>query len=806
MDVAVTLQRVECPLCKKEVDKVGRTLADHECSPVLKLPNKDTTTPTKDQKCTVFKCSKCKNDVVKVGQKIMGHKCRMLLRCNVADKTENPKSTVEDQKCHLVKCPHCNRQILQVGGKSSHTCMRGPPRQGNPSSTLTSSKILGMKRVEKRFKCSLCQKDLKKLGGKILGHECRVKRENIRTSGHLYHALTMKVNRNNGNHAQPSEVKVGNPAFINTNNSKEVNQSQISLDAKWQSCDGVQDISSHHHPKIKIESQENSFEYTNLSNIHSDTCINVDSWVKEHMDKGVVRFYKPKGSLLHSHPDLSENDLIIMILNEAQCAMLKQYGKDCICVDVTKELKDDFELVTLMVLDEHGQGLPCCFMLTNRVDSKTMEILFNVIKTVVGYSIGATVLMTDVSPVYWTAWNIVMRCVPLNWLYSSWQVEAAWKKNFNLIRSVDKRTAVQKALTTVCQATDEITFTQLLGSTLEEWGLDQDTVDFSSYFISEFSHNVTNWAYCYRKHLGDEKILHFEQMHVVLESIQQLGDQTKSLDAFIMALMKFIADNFANLSDCIISRDQSVDATSKIAKIMSNHREARYLKIFQVTKTVKGWSLLEGENVNHKVVVNNLTCNCKLKCDLCRICLHSYKCSCPESSTTICSHIHYLVMNGCIADPLVQSVEPTSSDGTISVMFDSDLGVDFFVPNVLEARLEPTINSVTSLETNDSTKSPQLITLLPQSPTSKPAHKSFDDLENRKQMLRRDFQQILESVKTFEDLDALESLMKPYIPTKVGSPSSTQIFATSTRTPEDEAIDMPSKTIQKNEDKQSYIS
>ncbi|KAF6205413.1 hypothetical protein GE061_019585 [Apolygus lucorum] len=521
----------------------------------------------KDDGCAVVKCPKCKKNVVKVGQKMMGHKCVMVLRPNAVIKTVIPPKPQKQQKCVLMKCPLCEREVLQ--------------------------------------------KDLVKSGGKILGHECKVNEayvipdEDVPTSGGNLRFSAFSE-------PQSSEMKSENPAFIQT-----PNQSQINVEAKSLSCDGLRDISCHHLPKTKGD-LANSFVNTN----QSDSCIsNVDSWVKEQMDKGVVRFYKPEGSLLHSHPDLLENDLIIMILNEAQCAMLKQYSADCVCIDVIKELKNDFELVTVMVLDEQGQGLPCCFMLTNRVDSKTMEILFNVIKTVVGYSIEPSVLVTDVSPVFWSAWNVVMRCVPLNWLFSTWQVDATWRKGIeSLIRSVDKRIAVQKALTNLYLAADEMTFTHLLGSTLEEWGLDQDTADFSSYFISEFSHNVTNWAYCYRKHLGEKKILNLELLHTVLESIQQLGSQSNGLDSFIMDLMKFIEDNFKNIStNSVMSSDHCIETTSKISEIKHKHREARFLKISQVTKTIKGWSLLDGsDNMNHEVTASYPTCDCKFKCDLCR--------------------------------------------------------------------------------------------------------------------------------------------------------------------------------------------
>ena len=37
--------------------------------------------------------------------------------------------------------------------------------------------------------------------------------------------------------------------------------------------------------------------------------------------------------------------------------------------------------------------------------------------------------------------------------------------------------------------------------------------------------------------------------------------------------------------------------------------------------------------------------NCKLKCPMCKICIHNYSCSCQDYGIrlTICQHIHYVV-------------------------------------------------------------------------------------------------------------------------------------------------------------------
>nr|CAH7725069.1 unnamed protein product [Callosobruchus chinensis] len=57
-------------------------------------------------------------------------------------------------------------------------------------------------------------------------------------------------------------------------------------------------------------------------------------------------------------------------MNKSQEFMLKNYGGNIITVDSTHGLNPyDFELTTLLVLDEFGEGFPTACMFTNRKDT-----------------------------------------------------------------------------------------------------------------------------------------------------------------------------------------------------------------------------------------------------------------------------------------------------------------------------------------------------------------------------------------------------------------------------------------------------
>lgn len=73
-------------------------------------------------------------------------------------------------------------------------------------------------------------------------------------------------------------------------------------------------------------------------------------------------------------------------MDPSQMHMLKQFGHGkIVCIDGTHGLNAyDFELVTLLVVDDFGSGFPCCFMFTNLKDTKIYTVMFSTIKDKVG--------------------------------------------------------------------------------------------------------------------------------------------------------------------------------------------------------------------------------------------------------------------------------------------------------------------------------------------------------------------------------------------------------------------------------------
>lgn len=155
---------------------------------------------------------------------------------------------------------------------------------------------------------------------------------------------------------------------------------------------------------------EASFNLTSKAVRHKDDALSVDSWVKQMQatDQDCVMLYKPQGVVLEEIPNFKSDDFILMIMTSAQLDILRKYSSDCICIDGTHGLNSyDFELNTLLVIDDIREGFPCAFLISNRSDTQVMQLFFFKIKDRAGI-IKPNVFMSDLADTFYNAWALEM--------------------------------------------------------------------------------------------------------------------------------------------------------------------------------------------------------------------------------------------------------------------------------------------------------------------------------------------------------------------------------------------------------------
>ncbi|KAJ8927486.1 hypothetical protein NQ314_020049, partial [Rhamnusium bicolor] len=230
-----------------------------------------------------------------------------------------------------------------------------------------------------------------------------------------------------------------------------------------------------------------------------------------------VLLYKREGDILESFP-LEENDFCLIIMSQYQQHMLVKYGNNIIVVDGTHGLNNyDFELTTLMVVDNFNEGFPGAFMFTNRKDTLIHQIFFEVIESKVGNKISPNTIMSDITGVFYQAWSSVMGVVPFQ-LYCTWHIDRAWRNNLNKIPNIEKRKEVYKTLKMQIQKNLEVIL--------------------KKYYYE----NCKLWAYCYRKHCGINTNMYLESMHKQIKYFYLHGTTVKRLDKGLHAVLQYSRD------------------------------------------------------------------------------------------------------------------------------------------------------------------------------------------------------------------------------------------------------------------------
>lgn len=162
---------------------------------------------------------------------------------------------------------------------------------------------------------------------------------------------------------------------------------------------------------------ECSFNLNSQAVRHRNDAVSVEAWITEVDNSGCVLFYKGQNQISEKYPYLKKEDFVLIILTDGQLELLRKYGTDCICIDSTHGVNAyDFQLTTLLVIDDIREGFPCSYLISNRTDEPVISIFFNEIKNRLGDAIRPKVFMSDMAPTFYNAWKKNM--YPATYRYS----------------------------------------------------------------------------------------------------------------------------------------------------------------------------------------------------------------------------------------------------------------------------------------------------------------------------------------------------------------------------------------------------
>lgn len=253
---------------------------------------------------------------------------------------------------------------------------------------------------------------------------------------------------------------------------------------------------------------------------HDDDATSVELWVNEMNQRGTessVLVYKPQGKVTDGNTNLLANDFVLTIQTPLQADMLKKFGPDkVICIDATHGTNGyDFSLITVIVVDEFGEGYPVAWCLSNRTDLTLLINFFQAMKKRVGNIVPKWV-MTDDAEQFYSAWIGVFGNGPHE-LLCSWHVDRAWRGHLN---SITDRVLAQKLyhnLRTLMEEIDKTRFDFVLSETARQISQSPQTKEFWKYFKSYYMNKKEEWAACYRRSACINTNMYVESFHRVLK-------------------------------------------------------------------------------------------------------------------------------------------------------------------------------------------------------------------------------------------------------------------------------------------------
>ncbi|XP_077503829.1 uncharacterized protein LOC144114150 [Amblyomma americanum] len=423
--------------------------------------------------------------------------------------------------------------------------------------------------------------------------------------------------------------------------------------------------------RMDLHNIKRQYNLTVPERCHDNDAVSVSIWVQSMRNKGqpVVRLYKEQ-EVVDPTNTFSTKDFALALMTEPQEELLKVLGTGTVCVDSTHGTTGyQFELVTVLVLDEYGAGLPMAYFICSTINEKTLSAFFESLKSSTG-ALSARTFMTDDASEYFKAWSTVMG-PPQHRLLCTWHVDKNWKRRISeKIKGKELAVDVYHAVRTLleCPKKDEVA--ELLESFLAN--KDPRLQEFIQYFRGNYAHRLEMWAYSFRTGLGINTNMYLERMHRTLKHSFLEGKKNHRVDRLITALMDMTYESLMKRVQHIVKAKR----TSKMSRIEKNHRSAVAITTPAKRNEDGTWTVQSQSTrgLTYRISKEKGSACCPLKCSECMVCVHSYSCDCEEHrmSLTICKHIHCVVIAGAPEgrdQKILKATEAVSSNSKASEAF-----------------------------------------------------------------------------------------------------------------------------------------
>lgn len=142
---------------------------------------------------------------------------------------------------------------------------------------------------------------------------------------------------------------------------------------------------------------------------HPDDATSTKLWVEEIKKKGKanpVLFYKQQGI---SYDNFNAEDFVLVLQTPLQSLLLQKFGTNIVCIDSTYKITGyQFILITVLVVDEFGEGYPVSWCISNREDEVVMKKFYSCLRERAGDNVCPKWVMTDDADQFYASWVSIL--------------------------------------------------------------------------------------------------------------------------------------------------------------------------------------------------------------------------------------------------------------------------------------------------------------------------------------------------------------------------------------------------------------
>ena len=379
---------------------------------------------------------------------------------------------------------------------------------------------------------------------------------------------------------------------------------------------------------------------------HKNDLTSVCAWIEEmkELKYNPVLLFKQQGEDgVERAINIGSNDFLLVLQTEFQRDTLRKHGHNTVCLDATYSTNAyDFKLVTLLVIDDFGTGVPVCWAISNREDTVLLTEMLKAVRKCTG-ALHPKWFMSDDAEEYFKAWTTVFGTNETKKLLCSWHVDRAWRDSIaKHVQDKEKRVEIYHHLQLLLMCTEEAQFRVYLQQFLTV--LENTAKSFLSYFSDNYCSRLKQWARCFRVGSPLHTNMFVEAFHRTLKIVYLSHKQNRRLDFLLITLLKIARDK---AYDSLIKSEKG-KLSHRLCDINKRHIAANELLTNGKVVPIEGnkWRVSSQSKPHVLYTVERMLdeCSCKLHCGTCKACAHMYSCTCLDASlqTTVCKHIHFV--------------------------------------------------------------------------------------------------------------------------------------------------------------------